>query len=155
MLNIYNNCKHNETISALTEYHRKHANNIMGNDETQGAHHLLWLGNFNRHHPYRDAPENSTLFTRETLSQAEILIQSLAEVGLEMALEAGVPTHKHYVTKRRSRLDHVFSTDHTIEAITCCEALPDEQGVSMDHFPILTVLNLKVPITGRAESKEL
>ena len=61
--------------------------------------------------------------------------------------------HKHYVTKRRSRLDHVFSMEHTIEAITRCEALPDEQGVSTNHFPIITELNLEVSITGRVGSK--
>ena len=152
LFNIYNDCKHDETILALTEYHSTHANNIMGNEETKGTHHLLWLGNFNRHHPFRDAPENNTLFTREATDHTEVLIQSLAEIGLEMVLEAGVPTHEHFVTKRWSRLDHVFSTEHTIKAIVRCETLLDKQGVSTDHFLIITELNLELLLAGRAES---
>ena len=151
LFNIYNDCKHDNTIAALTEYHRKYTNKILGNAEMQGTHHLLWVGDFNRHHPYWDAPENNALFTREATNQAEVLIQSLAEIGLEMALEAGVPTHEHYVAKRWSRLDHVFSTEHTIEAIISCEVLADEQGVNTDHFPIVTELDLELVVARKAE----
>ena len=153
LFNIYNDCKHNDTISALTKYHSKHAEEIMGTVETQGTPHLLWLGNFNRHHPYWDVPENNALFTREATDQAELLIQSLAEVGLEMALEVGIPTHEHYVTKRWSRLDHVFSMEHTIEAITRCEVISDEQGANSDHFPIITELDLEMAIVKRMETR--
>ena len=151
LFNIYNDCKHDDTIAALTKYHRTHASCILGKVETQGAHHLIWVGDFNRHHPYWDTPANNALFTREATNQAEILIQSLAEIGLEMALEAGVPTHEHYVTKRWSRLDHVFSTEHTIETITSCEVLTDEQGINTDHFPIVTEVDLEIATVRKAE----
>ena len=153
LFNVYNDCKHDETIAALTDYHSTHTNDILGNFETQQAHHLIWLGDFNRHHPYWDALENNALFTREATDQAEVLIQSLAEIGLELALEAGVPTHEHYIAKRWSRLDHVFSTEHTIEAITRCEVLPDEQGFNTDYFPIITEMNLEITVAGRAQTR--
>ena len=78
------------------------------------------------------------------------MIQGLAEIGLELALATGIPTHKHSVTKRWSRLDQVFSTEHTIEAINRCEVLPDEQGVNTDHFPIVIELDLAITVAQKA-----
>ena len=147
IFNIYNDCKHNEMYEALMKYHREHTSDILGNIETHGMHHLLWLGDFNRHHLCWDTPENNALFTREALDQAEILIQGLAELGLEMALATGIPTHEHCITKRWSRLDQVFSTEHTVEAINRCEVLPEEQGVSTDHFPIIIEMDLAIAST--------
>jgi hypothetical protein len=80
------------------------------------------------------------------MDQAEILIQALADTGLELALPMGIPTHEHNITKRWSRLDHVFVTEHTLEAINQCDALPEEIGANTDHFPIITKLNLEVAI---------
>ena len=151
IFNIYNDCKHNETITALMKFHSDHTNDILGNTETQGKYHLIWVGDFNRHHPCWDTPENNALFTRDALEQAEILIHGIAELGMEMALAAGIPTHEHCVTKRWSRLDQVFSTEHTIELINRCEALPDEQGVNTDHFPIVTKLDLTVVTCGKRQ----
>src|ERR1700761_3115918 len=54
LFNIYNDCEHNATLEALTVYHRQHAQSILGTEGTQQEHHLLWLGDFNRHHPYWD-----------------------------------------------------------------------------------------------------
>ena len=133
IFNIYNDCKHDKTVKVLMDYHRKHTNNIMGKPETQDMHHLLWIGDFNRHHPYWDAPENNALFTREAMNQAEVLIQSLAELGLEMALGVGILMHEHYVTKRWSRLDQVFSTEHTIETITVMKRRVDSYYTVMTH----------------------
>jgi hypothetical protein len=139
------------TLSLLTEYHSAHVNEIMWTEDAQNKHHLLWVGNSNRHHPYWDALENNSLFTCNTTNQVEILIQVLAEVGLEMALAVGIPTHKHSVTKRWSRLDHVFVTKHTIKAIDQCKALPEEQGINTDHFLIITQLNLVVVLAPTME----
>jgi hypothetical protein len=51
LFNIYNDCKHNNTLELLTNYHRKNIKEILGNIETQLKHHLVWVGDFNRHHP--------------------------------------------------------------------------------------------------------
>ena len=55
------------------------------------------------------------------------------------------------VTKRWSRLDQVFTSEHTLEVIEQCEALPEEQGLNTDHFPIVTNLNLALTIAPRKE----
>ena len=147
LFNIYNDCKHNDTIEQLAKFHRRHCKELLGSAETQHKHHLVWVRDFNRHHPCWDTVDNSSLFTKEALENSEILIQAVAEVGLDIALPAGVPTHEHSVTKRWSRLDQVFATEHTLETITQCEAFPVEQGLNTDHFPIISNFDIDIELT--------
>jgi hypothetical protein len=147
LFNIYNDCKHDDTLDLLTEYHRKNLLELLGNTETQYKHHLVWVRDFNRHHPFWDSPDNNSLFTRDALEKAEFLIQTVAEIGLDLALPAGTPTHKHNVTKHWSRLDQVFVTEHTLDALTQCEALPTEQGLNTDHFPVISNFDLDIELT--------
>jgi hypothetical protein len=147
LFNIYNDCKHDDTLDLLTEYHRKNLLELLGNTETQYKHHLVWVGDFNHHHPFWDSPDNNSLFTRDALEKAEFLIQTVAELGLDLALPAGTPTHEHNVTKRWSRLDQVFVTEHTLDALTQCEALPTEQGLNTDHFPVISNFDLDIELT--------
>jgi hypothetical protein len=113
----------------------------------QLKHHLVWIGDFNRHHPYWDSMDNSSLFMKEALEKAELLIQTITDIGLDSALPAGTPTHKHSVMKQWSRLDEVFATEHTLEALAQCKAFPMEQGLNMDHFPIISNFNLDIKLT--------
>ncbi|KAH9064434.1 hypothetical protein EDB87DRAFT_1551013, partial [Lactarius vividus] len=59
-----------------------------------------------------------------------------------MALPSGIPTHIHNVTKKWTRLDNIFATEHTVETISTCNTVPAEQGINTDHLPIVTVLDL-------------
>jgi hypothetical protein len=61
--------------------------------------HVLWLGDFNRHHPYWDDPRDSRLFNGNTEEAAEKVIEVLADTGLELALLKGILTHKHNIMK--------------------------------------------------------
>jgi hypothetical protein len=149
IFNIYNDCKHDNTLELLTKYHRENLEELLGNIEMQLTHHLVWVGNFNRHHPCWDLMNNNSLFTKDALSRAETLIQVIADIRLDLALPAGIPTHKHSVTKHWSRLDQVFTTEHTLEALTQCKALPMEQGLNTDHFPVISNFNLDIELTPR------
>jgi hypothetical protein len=150
LFNIYNDCEHNATIEVLTVYHRQHAQSIFGTEDTQQEHHLLWLRDFNRHHPYWDRPEDNRLFTKEAQDAAETLLKMVADLGMDMALAKGTPTHYHNVTKKWSRLDqvfiteHVFIMEHSMEAVTICNTLLEERGVNTDHVPIITVIDAEL-----------
>ena len=144
IFNIYNDCEHDETLEALMLYHRQHNCNLMGTETTQQDHHVIWLGDFNRHHPYWDNPEDNRLFTKSAREAAEQLLKIIADLGMDMALAKGVPTHHHNVTKKWSRLDQVFITEHTMEAVIVCDTIPEERGVNTDHVPIVTVLDMKL-----------
>jgi hypothetical protein len=50
---------------------------------------MFWCGDFNRHHPLWDREEDDRLFTPEALKDANILIEMVANEGLEMALPKG------------------------------------------------------------------
>lgn len=50
LLNIYNNCDNNETIKALTRFHENYEE--LAEQAGQANIHIIWLGDFNRHHQY-------------------------------------------------------------------------------------------------------
>jgi hypothetical protein len=73
----------------------------------------IWLGDFNRHHLHWDDPADIRLFTRSAIHDAEVLLSAVAELGLNLALPPGTPTHLHNVTKKWTRLDQVLSWKST------------------------------------------
>jgi len=95
--NIYNDGENNKMIRLLTEFH--HRNKATLERTPQGEAHVIWLGDFNRHHPYWDSLEDTRLFTSEATEVAEKLIEAMADMGLELVLPSGLPTHKHSITK--------------------------------------------------------
>ena len=143
LYNIYNDGKSNETIRLLTSGHngRDHAPDPPGGNTL----HTIWLGDFNRHHPYWDDPNDTRLFTNDALENAEILIEAVADTGLELVLPSGTPTHIHNVTKKWTRLDQVFLSDHSLDMLIKCDTKPDFRGIKTDHLPICTELNLNTP----------
>ena len=144
MYSIYNDGGHNETVRMLTRDHQE--SRVSLNPEDQARTHTIWLGDFNRHHPHWDDPSDVRLFTREAISAAEVLIEAVADAGLELALPSGVPTHVHNVTKQWSRLDQVFISEHLLDLIITCDTQSEHRGLNTDHLPILTELNLSAEI---------
>ena len=140
MYNVYNDCERNDTIHQLVN-HQPTAHNNRNNG---GARYVLWLGDFNRHHPHWDDPSDTRLFTRAATRDAEILISAVANAGLELALPPGIPTHLHSVSKRWTRLDQVFISEEAMDSIITCETIPDSPGINTDHLPILTTLDLNL-----------
>jgi len=147
IINIYNDGNSNETISQLIEFHRD--NNVINGTEAIRPH-VIWVGDFNRHHPFWDDPNDTRLFTGEALDNAEYLIEAVAGAGLELALPGGTPTHIHNVTKKWTRLDQVFLSDHSSDLLIACDTQPDLRGINTDHLPIITELNL-----GAAQAEEI
>ena len=72
---------------------------------------MIWVGNFNRHHPLWDNDNDIHLFTQQAITQATKLIELLATYDLNMALPKGIPTLQHMVTKKYSRPDNIFITE--------------------------------------------
>lgn len=152
LFNIYNNCNHDLTIRELTKFCRIHHKQLFGRDEDRSTCHIAWLGDFNRHHPVWDNPNDTRLFKREAFEAAEVLIKTLADLGLELALAAGTPTHVHNVTKKWTRLDQVFITEHTLDKVVLCETRSNERGLNTDHIPIVTKLDVTLDKTSMEET---
>ena len=68
----------------------------------------------------------------------------IADLGMDIALAKGTPTHCHNVTKKWSRLDQVFTIEHTLDAIIICDTIPGERGVNTDHIPIVMVIDVEL-----------
>ncbi len=140
IFNIYNDGRSNETIRKLIHFHST-CPDVMEHTAA-GEPHILWLGDFNRHHPHWDDPNDTRLFTKEALKAAEYLIEAVATLGLDLALPSGLPTHLHNVTKKWTRLDQVFISDHSLDLIEGCETVPSFRCIKTDHLPIITKLSL-------------
>jgi exonuclease III len=145
IFNIYNDSESEATVNLLMEYHRK--NRASLERSPGGEAHIMWLGDFNRHHLLWDNPEDMRLFTNEASKAAEKLIDTVTDMGLDLALPSRLLTHEHSVTKWWTRLDQVFLSAHSAKMLISCDTLPEERGVNTDHLPVLTELRLEVTIT--------
>jgi endonuclease/exonuclease/phosphatase family metal-dependent hydrolase len=139
IFNIYNDCTHDRNESFLRNYLQEHANELLATVN----HHMIWAGDFNRHHPLWDRDEDTHLFTQQANEFAQGLIGLVATYDLAMALPKGIPTLQHMVTGRYSRPDNVFTTTGLTELIVRCEVDPTLRPTSTDHFPIIT--NILLP----------
>lgn len=91
------------------------------------------------------------MFTPEALNAAEVLIKAVATLGLELALPSSLPTHLHNVTKKWTRLDQVFISEHSTDMIEVCETETQFCSTRTDHLLVVTKLNLAIPITEPAD----
>jgi hypothetical protein len=151
--NIYNDCNKNDMIHQLESYTQSQLPRTdQRNNSNESVKVTLWLGDFNRHHLHWDDPADTRLFTRSAIQDAETLIIAVAELGLDLALPPGIPTHVHNVSKKWLRLDQVFISEEHMDTIISCKALSHMPGINTDHLPILTTLDLDL---ARAPSNPL
>ena len=136
--NIYNDCSHSSTLHLLRNFLRDSRAVILDGDNS----HMLWCGDFNRHHPYWDRDQDDRLFTAQALRDADLLIDLVASEDMEMALPKGEVTLKHMVTGLYSRPDNVWCSAEFLHAVTRCEVDASIQPPCTDHFPIVTYLDL-------------
>jgi len=138
IFNIYNPCENNSAEVKLHQYLQ-----TRGPDIHMGAtDHMIWAGDFNRHHPLWDRAEDVHLFTRAATNAADQLIELLGTYGMVMALPKDLPTLRHMVTKKLSRPDNVFCTENLSDLFTICEVDYDHQPTKTDHYPIKSTIEL-------------
>ena len=104
--------------------------------------HIVWAGDFKRHHLMWDKETDDRLFTTRALEDAGKLIEMLADLDLKMALPKRQPTLEHMVTKSCSCLDNMWCTAEIFDLIIRCEVDASLQLPATDHFPIATDINL-------------
>ena len=138
IFNIYNDCTHSRNETFLRNYIQENSRSILATEN----HHMIWAGDFNRHHPLWDNDEDIHLFMQQADRFAQGLIGLLATYDMDMALPKGVPTLQHMVTRRYSRPDNLFNTTGLSGFITKCEVDPTLRPTSTDHFPIVTNIYL-------------
>lgn len=138
IFNIYNGCTNHASTEALQDFITDHEDEIYGEGK-----HVIWAGDFNRHHRMWENEGDQRLLTTQAAIMAEPLILMLSEWGMNMALPRGIRTLKHFVTKAESRPDNVFCTDALLDRLISCDIRTSEQPPYTDHYPIATVFDIQ------------
>ena len=66
IFSVYNDCNNDDSLTALDTYHDKFRLDLTGLDND----HLIWAGDFNRHHPLWDDERETRLFTAKATDDA-------------------------------------------------------------------------------------
>ena len=140
LFNIYNDCTHDDTVSALERYMPENLPALRPTEQD----HLVWLGNFNCHHPLWDEDRNNHLFTEAALAASQKLIDILADYGLTQILPKDIPTLQSTSSGNWTRPDKVFCTDHTCGTLVSCNTDPERRGPNTDHVPVLTQFDMSL-----------
>ena len=138
IINIYNDCTHSRALQAVCQFLCTNHAKVMSRPDD----HLIWAGDFNRHHLLWDDELDDRLFTLRALEDTGMLIKILADLNLKMALPKGQPMLEHMVTKNFSCPNNVWCTEDTFDLIICCEVDPSLRPPATDHFPIATYIDL-------------
>ncbi|KAG5719779.1 hypothetical protein E4T56_gene7268 [Termitomyces sp. T112] len=92
LFNIYNDCQHNNSLSALSSFLNANLSTVCPSD----GDHMLWLGDFNRHHPLWKTVDNHHLNSLE--EDIHPLLRHLGTYHMELALSVnadGVASQGH------------------------------------------------------------
>lgn len=136
IFNIYNDGMHQNTLTALDVF----LENNIASIKAQASNHMLWLGDFNRHHPLWEDLRNRHLFNYTT---ANPLIDLIADYGMLQFLPQGTPTLQSTSTGNWTRPDNALGTEHLLNFVVSCEMAPELRGPKTDHVPILLTLELE------------
>ncbi|TFY52367.1 hypothetical protein EVJ58_g10059 [Rhodofomes roseus] len=148
-IHLFNTYNPQDSQNVLRSLARATRNVCASRDELDDPL-VIWLGDFNRHHPYWDDERNEHLFTNEYLDQAQPLIDLLTAFDFSMLLPAGIPTLEASNSKNHTRPDNVFASQELVERLIRCRTAPELRPPRTDHYPIVTELQVDVP---RARSR--
>lgn len=125
--NIYNACDHSRTIWFLERHivleeaaSRNLPHTNANSNHRVGNAHMIWMGDFNHHHPMWEMTSNSYLFTAVNLDAVGILINLLAEYNLTQALPPGIVTLEASNTKNHTWLNNIFCLAKIEQMFTKC-----------------------------------
>ena len=98
-----------------------------------------------------DKERNSHLFTAAALDTSQKLLDLLADFSMVQTLPKDMPTLQSSSTGNWTRPDNMFCMDHSEEIVVSCTMDPGQRGPKTDHIPVLTELNLEVPVVHLSE----
>ena len=113
IINIYNDCANNGSLTVVEEFMRRREERArLG---TRGRERVIWLGDFNRHHPIWDEERNSHLFMRAALEASQPLLDLISIYNMQMVLPKNIPTLEACATKNFTRVDNVFCSVELVD----------------------------------------
>lgn len=142
ILNVYNNCMNNGSLRVVEEFMRRRQNRLEVRNRM--GEKVLWLGDFNRHHPLWDEERNVHLFTKATLEAAQPLIDMISEHDIHMVLPKDIPTLEACLTKNFTRVNNIFCTENLIDCVISCNTYPHWCPQKTDHLLVISVLEIEL-----------
>ena len=136
VINIYNDCNHNDSIVAVS----LQLSLLFPNDIIPDNTHVIMAGDFNHHHKWWEDPHNSHLTSRKTAIKP--LLDLIYRFDFWMMLPPSIPTLQAHSTGNWTRPDNVWCSSHSSELLINCNTNPDLQGPNTDHLPILITLDI-------------
>ena len=103
IFNAYNEINNNDTIADLDSFLDRNAQIVR----PSGVDHVLWLGDFNRHHPLWEEEANHHLYEPENYISP--FTDLLYKHDMVLALPKGIPTYQVH-TGNWTRPDGVWRT---------------------------------------------
>ena len=85
---------------------------------------VIWLRDFNRHHPMWDEERNAHLFTRAVLEAVQPLLDMVSTHDMRMVLPKDIPTLEASSTKNYTRVDNVFCSVELHKLFILCDTFP-------------------------------
>jgi endonuclease/exonuclease/phosphatase family metal-dependent hydrolase len=148
MYNIYNACDHDDTLIFLerhmaTERNARQTQRIAKGEQGAKPEYIMWMGDFNRHHPLWEPQHNTHLFTAANLNAAAVLINLLSMYNLVQILPLGLTTLEASNTRNLTRPDNMFCSMQMEQRISKCSVEQHLRPVVTDHFPIITVIDIE------------
>ena len=95
-----------------------------GRTKTGEKEEVIWLGDFNRHHPIWDEERNMHLFTKTALEAAQPLLDMISNYDMFMALAKDIPMLEACTTKNYTRVDNIFCSAELHDRFTLCDTYP-------------------------------
>jgi hypothetical protein len=117
LFNIYNEITNNDTLTCLDQFTDLNAPLI----HPSLSDCILWLGDFNCHHPMWEEESNKWLFEPEGFISP--LINLLYKNDMLLALPKGIPTPQT-PTRNWTRPDNVWCSNTPDNLLVCCNTAP-------------------------------
>ncbi|KAF5375879.1 hypothetical protein D9615_008261 [Tricholomella constricta] len=147
VFNVYNDCTHNDSLSALSTYLSNHL--IIAKPSPRD--HMFWLGDFNRHHPLWESIDN------RHLNSSEAAIRPLLNLLRDYDMELTLPPARHTLQTagdRWTRPDNVWRSHHPVDPVISCDMNAGLRPPITDHLPIITVVELPIARTSTPPSRD-
>ena len=145
VFNIYNEITNNDTLTCLDSFLMCNAQLVRPSPMDS----VMWLGDFNRHHPLWEDKANERLFEPEDFISP--LIELLYRNEMLLALPKGIPTYQS-AAGSWTRPDNVWRCNTPDDPILRCDVVPAIRPPLADHMPIITIVNMPCPRAAEAHA---
>ena len=147
LFNVYNDCTHNDNLTALNVY--LDTNSLIAKPST--SDHMIWLGDFNRHHPLWESHTNYHLNSSQ--NDIEPLLALLQDYEKDLVLPPGIPTLETSAGNW-TRPDNVWRSHSDYDPVISCKVDPAGRPAKSDHLPIITILELPIARSSSSPSPD-